>query len=720
MSASSSGPGFGRSFADAGRGMPASHQRLMARSIGALGLLLSVAFLLVPAFALAAVQHPFLETFGAANQPAFLKAQGIAVDQSSGDLLVIDSANNTVNRYNPDGTPASFSALASNVIDGAGGADKTPQEGFSFAGPAASQIAVDNSGTATDGDIYVAQGSAVVSIFAASGTYLGQLGKYKEGKGAEGPAEAAFNEPCGVAVDSAGNVYVGDYGPGIHKYEPSANPPVNADNVANFEFSSSCTLAAGAGPSAGAIFPAHYSGAVAKLNASSGAEEYEVTAGENKTVSIDPASGHLLTARGSEIAEFDVAGASATEVSATALPSEAFGLAVRGSTTNLYLSREGTANLEVRGPLPPPQPLTVKKAGSGAGTLQSTPAGIDCGPACAEASEEFGEGETVELLATAEPNSKFAGWSTIAGNPGTCTATTSPCQLTLTAALELEAKFDPRPLPSVSAVSPLQGPAGGGNEVQISGSGLAEASRVEFAGTAVFGPFTENTETTIKVKAPGHAAGTFDVSVTTGGGSSAKTTADHYTYLADPAVFALSPGKGPAAGGNQVVISGANLAAASAVRFGETVVDASQFTEDTATTIKVDAPAHAPATVDVRVITLGGTSLNFAADDYTYEAPALPPAPLAPLSPPSLTASPPPPPPPPGCLVPRLKGQSLAQAKSALAKADCALGAVAKPKHKAGALIVSSSKPGAGSALAAGAKVELRLQAKPNNKKGRK
>ncbi len=669
---------------------------------GLLRLLLAALLLALalPASA-SALGRSFVETFSSAAQPTFSAAAGLTVDPASGDLLVIDTAAGTLSRFKADGSPAEFSALGSNQITG-----------LSFAGFREVEVAVDDSGTATDGEIYLMLGgpSHVVEIFANNGEPLGQL---------SGSEEGGFEEVCGVTVGPDASVYVGEFSGGghVHKYEPTGAVVKNTDNSLNFAVENPCNLAAGAGPSAGSLFVlVPYNGAVEKFNATTGAEDYVLDPGPSTTLSVDPTSGHLFVAQESKVAEFDASGAlGATEVSTTILGSQVRGVAFNGTAERLYVAREGSETIEVFGAIPPAQSLTVKKAGSGAGTLQSTPAGISCGPACTEASEEFGEGETVELLATPEPSSKFAGWSTIAGNPGTCTATTSPCQLTLAAALELQAKFDPRPVPSVSAVSPTQGPAGGGTEVQISGSGLAEASRVEFAGTAVLGPFIENTDTTIKVKAPNHAAGSFDVSVTTGGGSSAKTAADKYTYLADPAVFALSPAQGPSAGGNQVVISGANLAAASAVQFGETVVDA-PFAENTATTITLEAPAHAAGTVDVRVTTLGGTSLNFAADDYTYQAPAPAPAPLAPLTPPSLTASPPPP----GCLVPRLKGQSLAQARSALAKAHCALGAVAKPKQKAGALIVSSSKPGAGAALAAGAKVELRLQAKPNNKKGRK
>jgi hypothetical protein len=52
--------------------------------------------------------------------------------------------------------------------------------------------------------------------------------------------------------------------------------------------------------------------------------------------------------------------------------------------------------------------LTVEKAGTGVGTVSSTPAGIDCGADC---SESFAYGTVVTLTATTPESSTFAGWS---------------------------------------------------------------------------------------------------------------------------------------------------------------------------------------------------------------------------------------------------------------------------------------------------------------------
>jgi Bacterial Ig-like domain (group 3)/PASTA domain/Domain of unknown function (DUF5050) len=68
-------------------------------------------------------------------------------------------------------------------------------------------------------------------------------------------------------------------------------------------------------------------------------------------------------------------------------------------------------------------------------------------------------------------------------------------------------------------------------------------------------------------------------------------------------------------------------------------------------------------------------------------------------------------PPPPECVVPKLKGKTLSQARAALKRAHCALGRVKQPKHGHG-LVVSATKPRAGTKLRAGSKVTVTLAAR--------
>jgi hypothetical protein len=234
--------------------------------------------------------HLFKEVFGSAAQPKD-QTFALTVDQSSGDILVMRvglGSPTAIKRYNPDGTPHNFSALGTNAIDGKEGPDETPQAGLSFGGSTESQIAVDNSGTATDGNIYVTQGFPnLINIFSSSGAYLGQL---------TAAGATSFSEACGVAVDSSGAVYVGDYTSGIHKFVPSANPPINTDHVATFTTTTQpCTLAAGTGPTAGFLFPARYQGAISKIDSSTGELKYTVSPTQYLTVAVavDPGTGHV-------------------------------------------------------------------------------------------------------------------------------------------------------------------------------------------------------------------------------------------------------------------------------------------------------------------------------------------------------------------------------------------------------------------------------------------
>jgi hypothetical protein len=69
------------------------------------------------------------------------------------------------------------------------------------------------------------------------------------------------------------------------------------------------------------------------------------------------------------------------------------------------------------------------------------------------------------------------------------------------------------------------------------------------------------------------------------------------------------------------------------------------------------------------------------------------------------------------CIVPKLAGKKLARARAALQAAHCSVGKVQRPRHRKGRrlgpLVVKSSKPSAGTTLAAGSKVNLRLAPKP-------
>ncbi len=169
--------------------------------------------------------------------------------------------------------------------------------------------------------------------------------------------------------------------------------------------------------------------------------------------------------------------------------------------------------------------------------------------------------------------------------------------------------------PSVSTVEPSAGSTSGGNTVILTGTNFTGATLVRF--DFVPASFRVDSPTQITVtKVPGHWAGTVDVRVTTTGGTSADTSADNYRYVAPPTVLSLSPSKGPAAGGNSVVIRGDGFTGATSVKFGSKV--AGSFTVNSDSKITAVAPLGS-GTVDVTVTGPGGTSAKSWLDRYTYQ-----------------------------------------------------------------------------------------------------
>jgi IPT/TIG domain-containing protein/FG-GAP repeat protein len=86
--------------------------------------------------------------------------------------------------------------------------------------------------------------------------------------------------------------------------------------------------------------------------------------------------------------------------------------------------------------------------------------------------------------------------------------------------------------PLLTAVSPAEGPTGGGTEVTISGSNFGEAIAVEF-GSVAARSFTVNAEgTSITAIAPEEAAGTVHVTVRSPNATSATSESDLFTFVA--------------------------------------------------------------------------------------------------------------------------------------------------------------------------------------------
>jgi hypothetical protein len=186
-----------------------------------------------------------------------------------------------------------------------------------------------------------------------------------------------------------------------------------------------------------------------------------------------------------------------------------------------------------------------------------------------------------------------------------------------TSAVSTSGQFTYIPPPAVTAVTPDAGPLAGGTTVTITGTGLANASTVDFGTNSA--KIVSDTGSQIVVTDPPGAAGTVEVTVTTSIGATTTTTSGQFTYVAPPTVTGVTPTTGPTTGGTSVTIAGTNLTNATTVEFGTATAT---IISDTAAQIVVTSPVVAVAgTVNVTVTTAGGTTAISTSDQYTYFVP---------------------------------------------------------------------------------------------------
>lgn len=182
-------------------------------------------------------------------------------------------------------------------------------------------------------------------------------------------------------------------------------------------------------------------------------------------------------------------------------------------------------------------------------------------------------------------------------------------------------KVDAIAMPTVNQILPSAGPATGSTPVRLDGTGFLDATGVQFGDTDAL-HFQVDSDTQITATSPAHSPGAVGIKLMTA--ANGASTSGSFTYVAAPAITAISPVAGPTAGGSPVTLIGTGFAAApatGAVRFGAA---AAAYTVLSDTQITAMAPAGAAGTVDVTVATIGGTSAASAGDRFTYaEAPTV-------------------------------------------------------------------------------------------------
>ena len=322
-------------------------------------------------------------------------AQGVAVEQESGNVYVVDRRNNRVEKFGPEGefllgwgwgvadghteAPQTCTSVCFAGVYGAGSGQFREPQG----------VAVDNDPlSASHGDVYVVDaGNLRVEKFDAAGNFLlmfgGEVNATTSGNvcvagevcqaGVEGSGPGQFVSSQGdrIAVDSAGTVFVGDANR-VQEFSPGG---VYEGQIALPGVGQIVALAVDSG---GAVYVEGEAGGVRKYDgagvelgeprdpSSSGYAGSAIAVGPSDELFIDEEERphHLLEfdSAGGEVASFDVG------------PEYGYrGIAFGDGNGELYVLEDGVVRLVS---IPPPGPLVIGGSES-AGELQPTSATLN-------------------------------------------------------------------------------------------------------------------------------------------------------------------------------------------------------------------------------------------------------------------------------------------------------------------------------------------------------
>jgi len=128
-------------------------------------------------------------------------------------------------------------------------------------------------------------------------------------------------------------------------------------------------------------------------------------------------------------------------------------------------------------PAPATHMLSVAKAGSGTGSVTSTPAGIACGADC---DETFASGASVTLSAAPDAGASFAGWGGACSGSGSCTLSMDTAKsVTATFALDNAQVAAPQDTALRGSVAKVKLVVRSGRRIARSSLALSEAVRAE-------------------------------------------------------------------------------------------------------------------------------------------------------------------------------------------------------------------------------------------------
>ncbi len=274
----------------------------------------------------AAVTYPFSSSFGSYSNPG-----SVAVNEATGAVLVVEKGTGRIHQVDASGAPLPFTApelAGATALDGS-----TTPEG-SFNPFAAMDVAVDNSGTATQGSIYVVANSFVYA-FDATGHYRYALPSFRFTFGPNGVGVAPDGSVWGVD----GGAYVREFTAGGVATGRSIVLVSNGVNAIHPAFDGS-----------GNVFVNFELGGASRYDIASAAFENTVDPdGPAYAVDVDSATDTVFVDHGDEIVQFSAAGVRQA-ASGRGTLGDSRGLAFNSASGMLYASDAATGTVSIFGP----------------------------------------------------------------------------------------------------------------------------------------------------------------------------------------------------------------------------------------------------------------------------------------------------------------------------------------------------------------------------------
>jgi hypothetical protein len=292
--------------------------RVIARVLATVGATISVLMVFATP-SLAHFGYITGSTFGSSGTGAgqFKTPVGVAIDEGTGDVYVVDQGSNRVERFEANGKYLS-------EVNGS----ETPAT--AFASP--TYVTVDNSRDAAKGHVYVADPSqGVIDAFDSSGKYLFQI--------ATSGIEA-------ITTDTSGHLWVWTNQTSFEEYSETGGTilrqPVGRETTPGIAVDSS-----------GNVYVLYGSEKVGRFSPPTFIEDNEAGEGGSAVaLAINPVTNNIFQDDGSSIVEWPPFGEGPelwqkTEEAFSGTLTNSHGLAVNGKTGALYASDESTNDVEL-------------------------------------------------------------------------------------------------------------------------------------------------------------------------------------------------------------------------------------------------------------------------------------------------------------------------------------------------------------------------------------